>query len=220
MSSTDFFRKKMAYWAQVNAALPTPPDHEIWYWADEQVTLYTTTGVLEHTFANGKGVLKFADAITTVEPWLRGTKTNEVKLPKTATALANYAFASCSYLFMELPEGLEAIGNNCFLQTNVFFGPYPTKGGLYRSYIPASVKQIGGSAFARSWNFEWEIYQVRVYMAVIFLGTPDSIDRTAFKSNGSALQTIAVPWPQGAVKNAPWGASSSVSIVYDSTPTT
>lgn len=27
-----------------------PPDNEVWYDADEQVTLYTSTNVLSHTF--------------------------------------------------------------------------------------------------------------------------------------------------------------------------
>lgn len=43
---------------------------------------------------------------------------------------------------------------------------------------------------------------------ITFKGTPSRIDSTAF--NGCTnLKTINVPWSEGAVANAPWGATNA-----------
>jgi hypothetical protein len=41
-----------------------------------------------------------------------------------------------------------------------------------------------------------------------FKGTPTSISNKAF-SSCSKLKTINVPWAEGAVANAPWGATNA-----------
>ena len=50
---------------------------------------------------------------------------------------------------------------------------------------------------------------------VTFLGTPTLIADTAF-SRCSALTDIYVPWSEGAVANAPWGATNAT-IHYNHT---
>lgn len=51
---------------------------------------------------------------------------------------------------------------------------------------------------------------------ITFLGTPTSMDSRAFRL--SSLETIRVPWSEGEVANAPWGASSTAQIIYNYTP--
>jgi hypothetical protein len=46
-----------------------------------------------------------------------------------------------------------------------------------------------------------------------FLGQPKYIDATVF-GGCTNLTTINVPWPSGAVANAPWGATNAT-ITYD-----
>ena len=41
-----------------------------------------------------------------------------------------------------------------------------------------------------------------------FQGTPETISKTAF-SGCSNLTTINAPWAEGAVANAPWGATNA-----------
>ena len=51
--------------------------------------------------------------------------------------------------------------------------------------------------------------------SITFEGNPKTIHSSAF--NGcSNLTTIYVPWSQGQVANAPWGASKAT-IIYDYT---
>jgi hypothetical protein len=51
---------------------------------------------------------------------------------------------------------------------------------------------------------------------VRFLGKPNSINKNAFL-NDAALTDIYVPWSEGDVANAPWGATNAT-IHYDWTP--
>lgn len=87
----------------------------------------------------------------------------------------------------ELPPNLETIGNSAFYVAN----------RMALTHIPASVKTIGDTAFY-SCNLT-EMY---------FDGTPESISATAFNGNAK-LVNIYVPWAEGAVANAPWGATNA-----------
>ncbi|MCR5714385.1 MAG: leucine-rich repeat domain-containing protein [Bacteroidales bacterium] len=73
------------------------PDNEVWYWAPEKVTLYTSTGVQSHTFENGKGVLTFSGNVTTVSAWFRAITTiTAVRVPDTVKTIAANAFYGCT----------------------------------------------------------------------------------------------------------------------------
>lgn len=87
----------------------------------------------------------------------------------------------------ELPENLTYIGTNALYLQQVPF----TK-------IPAGVKTIGSQSLGGN----------NTLTSVTFKGTPTSIASNAFSSCGN-LKTINVPWAEGAVSGAPWGATGA-----------
>ena len=71
--------------------------------------------------------------------------------------------------------------------------------------IPASVSALNPDVFA---------YCAKI-KEITFLGTPTSIESRAFRN--SLLTTIRVPWSEGEVANAPWGATNAT-IIYNYQP--
>ena len=87
-----------------------------------------------------------------------------------------------------LPSDLTKIGDNAF---------YNYK-NLALTSLPDGVTSIEDNAFAYCSNLS----------TITFYGTPSSISRSAFNSCTN-LTTINVPWAEGAVANAPWGATNA-----------
>ncbi len=107
----------------------------------------------------------------------------------------NYLFSNNKTLSLsKIPEGTTTIGEYCFYGCT----------GITISEIPASVTTINNSAFTGCTGIT----------SLTFKGTPSSIPSWCF-GNNSNLKDIYVPWSEGAVANAPWGASSAT-IHYDS----
>lgn len=108
-------------------------------------------------------------------------------LPENLTKISDFAFQNCSNLALtSLPNNLETIGNRSFSGcVNVF------------TSFPSSLKSIDARAF-----------YYNAFTAITFKGTPTSIASNAFDSC-SKLTTINVPWAEGAVANAPWGATKA-----------
>lgn len=112
-----------------------------------------------------------------------------VKLPSDVTVIRNDAFTSCDSCCLEsLPEGLTYIGQNAFYNCR----------NLRITSIPSTVEVINDSAF----------YRCDGLTTITFKGTPRKISRSAFMSC-TKLTTINVPWAEGAVENAPWGANNA-----------
>ena len=126
------------------------------------------------------------------------------------TKIAMYAFAHSSYNKINLPEGVTEINNYAFYNSSMSTIVLPqsiTKIGVYAfgmcEYLknitfPQNLETIQSSAFT---NCKW-------LTSVTFKGTPTTIDSTAFASC-TRLTTINVPWAEGAVANAPWGATNA-----------
>ena len=95
----------------------------------------------------------------------------------------------------KLPRNTTTISNYCFWGCT----------GITISEIPAGVTTIGNSAFTGCTGIT----------SLTFKGTPTSIPSWTFGDNAN-LKDIYVPWAEGAVANAPWGASSAT-IHYNST---
>ena len=118
----------------------SPQDNEIWYYANEQVTLYSEADVTSHTFSGGKGVITYSSAVTAVPEALRGVTTvTDVQFPSTVTSIATNAFNGCTSLALKkLPDGLTGIGNNAFLSCT----------NLALTELPSSLKTMGTNVFS------------------------------------------------------------------------
>lgn len=117
-------------------------------------------------------------------------------LPSGITSLPIAAFQYCSKLALTtFPSGMTSIGDyvfrNCYQLSSIT--------------LPPALTTIGNYAFSNCAGLE----------TVRFTSTVSSIPGGVF-SGCPKLSTIYVPWSQGQVANAPWGASNAT-IVYDYT---
>ncbi len=120
---------------------------------------------------------------------------------------------------IDVPEGTAVIGTNTFsyclalssvtmhegLITIASFA-FSKAAAIKHIEIPSTVMNVGNGAFDLCTGLE----------RVVFLGTPNFISASAF-SDCAALKDIYVPWAQGAVEDAPWGATNAV-IHYNTKP--
>jgi len=161
-------------------------------------------------------VSNYAQAVVNVEssggsedmlvPLLEGTLSGVVSLPSSVTAIKDflfsnanisginmpgvtyiggYAFSGCSSLVLtELPDTLEELGGWVFNSCS----------NVVLTRLPASMKKLtGGYIFYNCGTKN-----------LTFEGTPENINNTAL----SGINVVNVPWAEGAVANAPWGATT------------
>lgn len=115
-----------------------------------------------------------------------------VELPN-AIAIGGSAFYQNPITSIVIPK-VETIGQSAF---------YMSRGDMSSIILPATLKSIETNAFSYT-----------VLKTVTFEGTPESIATNAF--TGSAqLTNIYVPWSEGEVASAPWGATNAT-IHYNS----
>lgn len=134
-------------------------------------------------------------------------------IPSDLTSIGQYAFYACTKLALaSLPAGVTSISDyaffNCVLLALTSFPAGVTSIGQYAFYncnrlaltsLPAGVTSIGYNAFCSCKGIK----------KVTFEGIPTgTISSSAF--NGCTnLTVINVPWAEGAVPNAPWGATNA-----------
>lgn len=170
----------------------------------KDVVIGGVTGTLE-----GGGSFKAVIERTAVSPTLPGDLTTIgysafsgcpnlalTSLPSGMTNIGSYAFQSCPKLALtSLPSGITRIGYYAFNGCR----------NLAITRLPPRITNIGFGVFANCTGLT----------SITFEGNPKTIHSSAF--NGcSNLTTIYVPWSQGQVANAPWGASKAT-IIYDYT---
>lgn len=132
------------------------------------------------------------------------------RLPNSLTEIGDYAFNSCAKITISsLPDGLVSIGTDAFWSCV----------NITVSRLPDSVETVGSGAFYNcnkisrfTINAGLKVIPSRIVVSsaltsITFLGTPDSINSKAFPNK--KLTTINVPWSEGAVANAPWGATNA-----------
>ena len=223
-----------APWGATNATIfyaeepeEQQPDTEIWYYAPAKVTLGSNTGVASHTFSDGKGVI-----MGTGSNWLSGGKIystadntfkncstiTNVTFPSTWTRFNRYVFQNCTNLALSsLPTGT----------ANVYRYAFQNCVNVTISSLPTGIANVGMYAFdgctgITSMTFHTGIAKIEEYAfghctgltEVTFLGTPaTSIHANAF-TGCTNLTTIRVPWSQGAIADAPWGATNAT-IIYN-----
>ena len=110
-------------------------------------------------------------------------------LPTNLTTIGDAAFYGCNRLAIDtLPSGVTKIPQNCF----------DTCSSLAITEIPAQIDFIGASAF----------YRCTKLASITFKGTPTTVASSAFQ-RCTNIKIINVPWAEGAVANAPWGATNA-----------
>ena len=110
-------------------------------------------------------------------------------LPAGVTSISDYAFFNCVPLALtSLPAGVTSIGQYAFYNCNIAL-----------TSIPAGVTSIGYCAFQNCKGIK----------KLTFDGIPTgTISASAF-IGCTNLTVINVPWAEGAVPNAPWGATKA-----------
>jgi hypothetical protein len=134
-----------------------------------------------------------------------------ISLPVGVTYIGPYAFSHAMDLALtSLPEGVAVIEANAFENTNICLTSLPENltqisqrafngcTDLAITSIPASVTHINLEAFC----------YCKDLTTITFEGTPKLIAGSAFQ-DCTNLTTINVPWAEGAVANAPWGATNA-----------
>lgn len=118
------------------------------------------------------------------------TKLALTSLPDGVTSIGENAFQNCTNLALtSLPDGVTSIGNYAFKNCT----------NLALTSLPSGVTSIGQYAFQNCTGLT----------SITFRGTPTgTIYSNAFQ-NCTNLTTINVPWAEGAVANAPWGATNA-----------
>ena len=110
-------------------------------------------------------------------------------LPEGITEIGNAAFQVCNKLaLISLPEGLTSIGAYAFANCR----------DLALTSLPEGLTSIGSKAFSECTNLT----------NITFKGTPTSISSTTFDACRN-LTVINVPWAEGEVAGAPWGATNA-----------
>ena len=111
------------------------------------------------------------------------------ELPSGVTSIGISAFENCPNLAItELPSGVTSIGDSAFSGC----------AKLALTELPSGITSIGHGAFENCTGIH----------SLTFKGTPNTIAPIAFIGCDN-LTTINVPWAEGAVENAPWGATNA-----------
>lgn len=113
----------------------------------------------------------------------------EFEVPKEVASIGSSAFNACGLLkTIKFHDGVTVIKSYAFNACS----------NLKLEEIPAGVTEIQASAFVLC----------RSITNITFKGTPSKIDAEAFR-NCVNLVTFNVPWAEGEVANAPWGATAA-----------
>lgn len=131
--------------------------------------------------------------IDATEPYIEETYDNNGDIAKAKFVghrlIRANAFYNCNTIqSVNLPSSLIRIEKDAFYNCT----------RLALTGLPSSLISIGANAF----------YNCTKLKAITFEGKPTSISSTAFKSCTN-LTTINVPWAEGEVANAPWGATNA-----------
>ena len=120
---------------------------------------------------------------------IKNIQTGMITSDNRCTTIPDYLFYGCENLALtELPSGVTSIGDSAFQNCT----------NLALTELPSGVTSIGWDAFKDCTGLT----------SLTFKGTPNTINSTAF-DGCTNLTTINVPWAEGAVANAPWGATNA-----------
>lgn len=135
-----------------------------------------------------------------------------VNLPSETTSIGNSAFYNCSALALtSLPDGITSIGTDAFRLctklaltslpdtiTSIDYNAFYACSNLAITSLPSSLKTLNNYAFRSCKSLK----------TITFKSTPTIMHDVVFQ-NCTNLTTINVPWSEGEVANAPWGATNA-----------
>lgn len=154
---------------------------------------------IEYTSLNSSGrvfTAKFRGTVVPEYAFAYLAELTSVDMPDNVIAIGDNGFYRCPKLQLtSLPPGITSLGDFAFSDCSK----------LALTSLPSGITSIGDFAFANCTGLE----------TVKFTSTVSSIPNGVF-SGCTKLSTIYVPWSQGQVANAPWGASNAT-IIYDYT---
>lgn len=154
---------------------------------------------IEYTSLNSSGrvfTAKFRGTIVPEHAFSYLAELTSVDMPDNVIAIGDSGFYRCPKLQLtSLPSEITSLGDFAFSDCSK----------MVLTSLPSGITSIGDFAFANCTGLE----------TVKFTSTVSSIPNGVF-SGCPKLSTIYVPWSQGQVANAPWGASNAT-IVYDYT---
>lgn len=158
------------------------------------------------------GSVTLPDSITTIldEAFENCTNLTMQSLPDGITKIGGMAFMNCYKLALSsLPSALTSIGSSAFYYCATTISELPvgvTSVQLRTFYCNDMDHFTFHSGVTKILNYAFELCSNLT--TVTFEGTPESISSTAF-DRCNKLTTINVPWAEGAVANAPWGATNA-----------
>lgn len=149
---------------------------------------------------------------TSFKDIIERTSKDPITLPSDLATIGNYAFYNYTNLkISNLPAGVTAIGASAFYGcknlaltslpsgvTSISSDTFYNCISLALTSLPSGIKSLGRGAFGDCTGLT----------SLTFEGTPTTINSYAF-SNCTNIATINVPWAEGTVKNAPWGATNA-----------
>ena len=156
---------------------------------------------LYFTVPDGVTILR-THAFSSMYP-VEGDKLLVLTLPDSILEFKNEVFNYNNNITIgKLPPNIKKIGTQCFQYANRLFAGTELE-------IPESVETIDNLAFYRC--------DSATLATITFKGTPTSIAQNAFQGC-IQITAINVPWAEGDVANAPWGATNAT-INYNYTGT-
>ena len=184
-------------------ASATEPYIEETYDADGNLIdakMYGYTKVRDYLYADCINLahVSLSEGLTSIgeEAFADCTNLALISLPESLTGIERAAFYDCTSLALtSLPESLTSIGDQAFQVCT----------SLALTSLPESLTSIGYRTFADCTSLT----------SITFKGTPTTISSAAF-FNCNNLTDIKVPWAEGAVSGAPWGATNAT-ITYNYT---
>lgn len=165
----------------------------------QAITGNKLTTIKEYAFQNCKSLVSIEiPKVITIEQHAFDfcTALQSVELPEGLVSLGGYAFYSCTKLqSVKLPDSLEVVSGSLFSSCTA----------LLSVVIPKGVKTVNNYVFQ----------YCSALKTVTFKGTPSEMSNNVFYLT-NALTDIFVPWAEGEVNRAPWGAKNAT-IHYGTT---
>lgn len=175
--------------------------------------LYKTVSITATAFQNKPEItsIKLPNSLITIgnSVFANCTGIKNVVLPNSVTRIENFAFNQGGLETITWSENLEYIGQKAFASTPLTFAKIPGKNLTIDQEAFAGCTSLTDITLPE--NVYCDIYAFEAcsnLAKVTFEGKPKYLHYTLFKDCNN-LSEINVPWAEGEVLDAPWGATNA-----------